>query len=95
MSLRHRSRCAGRLHTALALCLGFAVSLSAALAQDKPTLGAQSQVNVNKPAHFQTWRTITLGTHKGVDAYRDALDVTIVHFCSVAFRFENVTYRPN
>ena len=74
MSLRHRSRCARRLHTALALCLGFAVSLSAALAQDKPTLGAQSQVNVNKPAHFQTWRTITLGTYKGVDAYRRELD---------------------
>src|SRR4029434_3356185 len=75
MSLRHRSRCARLLHTALALCLGFAVSLSAALAQDKPTLGAQSsQVNVNKSAHFQTWRTITLGTYKGVDAYRDALD---------------------
>jgi hypothetical protein len=72
MSLRHRSRCARRLHTALALCLGFAVSLSAALAQ--ATLGAQSQVNVNKPAHFQTWRTITLGTYKGVNAYRDTLD---------------------
>src|SRR5262245_12257575 len=27
-----------------------------------------------KPAHFQIWRTITLGTYKGVDAYRDALD---------------------
>jgi hypothetical protein len=76
MSLRHRSRCARRLHTALALCLGFAVSLSAALAQDKPTLDAQSsQVNVNKPAHLQIWRTITLGTYKGVDAYRDALDL--------------------
>ncbi len=75
MSLRHRSRCARRLHTALALCLGFAVSLSAALAQDEPIPSAQSsQVNVNKPAHFQTWRTITLGTYKGVDAYRDALD---------------------
>jgi hypothetical protein len=75
MSLRHRSRCARRLHTALALCLGFAVSLSAALAQHKPTLGAQSsQVNVNKPDHLQIWRTITLGTYKGVDAYRDALD---------------------
>src|SRR4029450_6201039 len=74
MSLRHRSRCARRLHTALALCLGFAVSLSAALAQDRPTLGAQRQVNVNKPAHLQIWRTITLGTYKGVDAYRDALD---------------------
>src|SRR4029453_3691033 len=76
MSLRHRSRCARWLHTALALCLGFAVSLSAALAQDKPTLDAQSsQVNVNKPAHLQIWRTINLGTYKGVDAYRDALDL--------------------
>jgi hypothetical protein len=55
--------------------LGLAVSLSAALAQDEPIPGAQSSgVNVNKPAHFQIWRTITLGTHKGVDAYRDALD---------------------
>jgi hypothetical protein len=55
--------------------LGLAVSLSAALAQDEPIPGAQSSgVNVNKPAHFQIWRTITLGTHKGVGAYRDALD---------------------
>jgi hypothetical protein len=55
--------------------LGFAVSLSAALAQDEPIPGAQSSgVNVNRPAHFQIWRTITLGTYKGVDAYRDALD---------------------
>jgi hypothetical protein len=38
-------------------------------------LGAHSSgLNVNKPAHFQIWRTITLGTYKGVDAYRDALD---------------------
>jgi hypothetical protein len=32
-------------------------------------------VSVNRPAHFQIWRTITLGTYKGVDAYRDALDL--------------------
>jgi hypothetical protein len=57
------------------MCLGLAISLSAALAQDKPILGAQSsKLNVNKPAYFQIWRTITLGTYKGVDAYRDALD---------------------
>src|SRR6266540_4386770 len=75
MSLRLRSRCARRLHTALALCLGFAVSLSAALAQDEPIPSAQSSgANVNKPAHFQIWRRITLDTYKGVDAYRDALD---------------------
>ena len=57
------------------MCLGLAVSLTVALAQDKPTLGAQSSgLSVDKPAHFQIWRTITLGTYKGVDAYRNALD---------------------
>ena len=57
------------------LCLGLAVSLSAAFAQDEPIPGAQSsRLSVNKPAHFQIWRKITLGTYKDVDAYRDALD---------------------
>jgi hypothetical protein len=57
------------------MSLGLAVSLSAALAQGEPTLGEQSsRLNVNKPAHFQIWRTITLGIYKGVDAYRDAMD---------------------
>jgi hypothetical protein len=70
-----RSRCDRRLRTLLVMCLGLAISLSTALAQDKPILGAQSSgLNVNKPAHFQIWRTITLGTYRGVDAYRDALD---------------------
>jgi hypothetical protein len=55
--------------------LGLAVSLSAAFAQSESTLVAQSSgVNLNKPAHFQIWRRITLGTYKGVNAYRDALD---------------------
>jgi hypothetical protein len=59
----------------LVTCLGLAVSLGGALAQDEPILGAQSsRLNVHKPAHFQIWRKITLGTYKGVDAYRDALD---------------------
>src|SRR5215813_6213742 len=75
MRWQHRSRCARWLRTLLVMCLGLAISLSAALAQDKPILGAQSsKLNVNKPAYFQIWRTITLGTYKGVDAYRDALD---------------------
>jgi hypothetical protein len=75
MRLQHRSRCARPLHTLLVIWLGLAVSLSAALAQDEPIPSAQSsQVNVNKPAHFQIWRRITLDTYKGVDAYRDALD---------------------
>jgi hypothetical protein len=59
----------------LVMCLGLAVSLSAALARGEPTFGEQSsRLNVNKPAHFQIWRTITLGIYKGVDAYRDAMD---------------------
>jgi hypothetical protein len=76
MRLQHRSRCARWLRTPLVMWLGLAVSLSAALAQDEPIPGAQSSgLNVNKPAHLQIWRTITLGTYKGVDAYRDALDL--------------------
>src|SRR5215510_6343449 len=75
MRLQHKSRCARRLRMPLVMCLGLAVALTDALAQDKPTLGAQwSGLRVDKPAHFQIWRTITLGTYKGVDAYRDALD---------------------
>src|SRR5215813_9013856 len=75
MRWQHRSRCARWLRTLLVMCLGLAISLSAALAQDKPILGAQSsKLSVDKPAYFQIWRTITLGTYKGVDAYRDALD---------------------
>ena len=55
--------------------LGLAVSLSPALAQDESMPDAQSSgLNINRPAHFQIWRTITLGAYKGVDAYRRALD---------------------
>jgi hypothetical protein len=58
------------------VCLGLALSLRAALAQGEAIPGAQSSgVNLNKPVHFQIWRTITLGAYKGVDAYRDALDI--------------------
>src|SRR5262245_19866087 len=75
MRWQHRSRCARGQRTLLVTCLGLAVSLGGALAQDEPILGAQSsRLNVHKPAHFQIWRKITLGTYKGVDAYRDALD---------------------
>src|SRR5262245_22478821 len=75
MRLQHKSRCARRLRMPLVMCLGLAVALTDALAQERPTPGAQSNgLRVDKPAHFQIWRTITLGTYKGVDAYRDALD---------------------
>ena len=73
MRSHHRSRFTPGLRTSVALCLGFVVSLGDALAQDKPILGAQSSgINVNN-VFLQTWRTITFGTHKGVDAYRGAL----------------------
>jgi hypothetical protein len=75
MRLEDRSRCARPLRTPLLICLGLAISLSAALAQDEPIPSAQSrEVNVDNPAHFQIWRTITLGSYRGVDAYRDGLD---------------------
>src|SRR5262245_22723843 len=75
MGLQRKSRSARRRLTPLVLCLGLAVSLSAAFAQDEPIPVAQSsRLSVNKPAHFQIWRKITLGTYKDVDAYRDALD---------------------
>jgi hypothetical protein len=80
MRLHHTSRCARRLRSPLVMWLGLAVSLSTALAQYEPIPGAQSSgVNVNNPAYFQNWRTITLGTYKGVDAYRDALDLARIN----------------
>jgi hypothetical protein len=79
MRLQHGSWCARPLHTPLLICLGLAVCLSAALAQDEPIPSGQSnEANVDKPAHFQVWRTITLGSYKGVDAYRDALDIATI-----------------
>jgi hypothetical protein len=75
MTLQHSSRCAGRLRMPLLIWLGFAISLSGAVAQEERIPGAQSGgVNLNKPAHFQMWRKITLGTYKGVDGYRRELD---------------------
>jgi len=54
----------------------FALLLRAALAQHESMPGARSGgLNVGKPAHFQIWRTITLGAYEGVDAYRRALDL--------------------
>jgi hypothetical protein len=74
MRLQPRSRCARPLHTPVLIWLALAVSLSAAFAQDEPIPSAQSR-EVEKPAHLHIWRTITLGSYRGVDAYRDALDM--------------------
>jgi hypothetical protein len=48
----------------------------AAVTQDKPSHIAQSpSPSDNTTAEVQIWKTIALGTYKGVDAYREALDV--------------------
>jgi hypothetical protein len=74
MTLQHGSRCARRLRMPLLIWLGLAISLSGAVAQQERIPGAQSDgVNFNKP-DFQIWRKTALGTYKGVDAYRRALD---------------------
>jgi hypothetical protein len=72
---KHEIACARRLRTAVGMCLGLAFLPCPVLAQHEPILGARSSgLNVNKLTHFQIWRTITLGTYSGVDAYRHALD---------------------
>jgi hypothetical protein len=75
MRLRQRWRCGRVLRGPVAICLGLAVSLSAALAQDAQVQEPKSTgLIVDTPARFQTWRKITLGAYKGVNGYRDALD---------------------
>jgi hypothetical protein len=58
---------------ALAVCLGLAVFWSAALAQEQPR-GLSNGLDISTPIPFHIWRMTTLGSYKGVDAYRDALD---------------------
>ena len=61
--------------TLLAVFLGLAAFSSAALAQEQPISGGLSSgLDINTQARFQIWRRTTLGSYKGVDAYRDALD---------------------
>jgi hypothetical protein len=70
-----RSRRVHGLGGAVAMYLGLALYSGAALAQDAQGQGAKpTELTVDAPARFQTWRKITLGTYKGVNAYRDALD---------------------
>jgi hypothetical protein len=60
---------------ALAICLGLAAFSSAAFAQEQPIpRGLSSGLDLNTQARFRTWRTTTIGSYKGVNAYRDALD---------------------
>jgi hypothetical protein len=52
----------------LIAALGLAVFSTFALAQQ------QHGVDIGTQSRFQVWRMTTLGSHKGVDSYRDALD---------------------
>jgi hypothetical protein len=57
------------------VCLAAATWVSATLAQDSPIGGANSTgLDLNSSPQFNAWRTVTLGIHKGVAAYRNALD---------------------
>jgi len=61
---------------ALAICLGLAAFSSVAFAQQQPIpRGLSSGLDLSTQAPFRTWRTTTIGFYKGVNAYRDALDV--------------------
>jgi hypothetical protein len=60
---------------ALAICLGLAAFSSVAFAQEQPIpRGLSSGLDLSSQAPFRTWRTTTIGSYKGVNAYRDALD---------------------
>jgi hypothetical protein len=55
------------LHSVI-VALGLAVFSSPVLAQQ------QRGIDLGTQGRFQIWRTTTLGSHKGVDSYRNALD---------------------
>ena len=75
MGLRRTRRCTPALGWPAAACLGLALSLSTASAQDRQIQEPKSTgLIVDTPARFQTWRKITLGAYKGVNGYRNALD---------------------
>jgi hypothetical protein len=60
---------------ALAICLGLAVFSSVSFAQEQPIpRGLSGRLDLSTQAPFHIWRTTTLGSYKGVNAYRDALD---------------------
>src|SRR5262245_21343887 len=70
IAMRLRSLC-----TLVLVCFALVGSLSAALAQDQRMHGGQLLgLEVDSSTQFQIWRTTTLGSYKGVDSYRDALD---------------------
>src|SRR5262245_35960606 len=61
-------KCNRRWLHSLILALGLAVVSSPVLAQQ------QRAIDIGTQGRVAIWRTTTLGSHKGVDSYRDALD---------------------
>src|SRR6516165_1622602 len=60
---------------AVAICLGLAAFSSVAFAQAQPLLRhVWSVLDLSTQPPFRTWRTTTIGSYKGVNTYRDALD---------------------
>src|SRR5262249_12040404 len=60
---------------ALAICLGLTAFSSVTFAHEQPIpRGLSSVLDPSSQAPFRTWRTTTIGSYKGVNAYRDALD---------------------
>jgi hypothetical protein len=60
---------------AAVVCLAAATWVNASQAQDPRMAGANSTgLDLNSSPRFNGWRTVTLGIHKGVDAYRNALE---------------------
>ena len=74
---------------AFVFCLGLAVFSSAALAQEQGLLARG--LDVSTQARFTIWRTTTLGSYKGVDAYRDALEAAKIKIGDAA---EELLGRP-
>jgi hypothetical protein len=60
---------------ALIICLGLATFSSVSFAQEQSIpLGLSNGLDLRSQAPLYIWRTTTLGSYKGVNAYRDALD---------------------
>ena len=68
-------RCAWCLLTPLLLWMGAPASAAEPIIHATPSHATQASAHDdNARAGIPIWRTITLGAHTGVDAYRDALD---------------------
>jgi hypothetical protein len=60
---------------ALTICLGLAAFSSVSFAQEQSRpVGLSNGLDLRTQAPFYIWRTTTLGSYKGVNAYRNALD---------------------